>query len=254
MKMKKEPGKKTTHFGEEVIPEEEKEGRVREVFDTVADKYDLMNDLMSLGTHRLWKRIVASETRLKAGERAIDVAGGTADISILMARRVGENGRVVVCDINGEMLQLGRKKCVDRGLIDNIKFVQGNAEAIPFADNTFHAATVGFGIRNVTHLKAALKEMARVVKPGGRVVCLEFSRVKAPVLSRLYDFYSFKFIPAVGEAVTGNRGAYEYLPESIRKFPAQEEFKGMMEEAGLYSVRYRNIFGGIAAIHTGTKV
>ncbi|GMR04135.1 MAG: bifunctional demethylmenaquinone methyltransferase/2-methoxy-6-polyprenyl-1,4-benzoquinol methylase UbiE [Thermodesulfobacteriota bacterium] len=252
--MDEKKGKKTTHFGEEVIPEEEKEGRVREVFDSVAPKYDLMNDLMSLGTHRLWKRMVASETRLREGESAIDVAGGTADIGILLAGRVGGAGRVVVYDINGGMLLKGRKKCVDRGFLNNIKFVQGNAEAISFVDNTFHAATVGFGIRNVTHLKEALKEMTRVVKPGGRVVCLEFSHVKDPLLARLYDIYSFKFIPAVGEAVTGNRDAYVYLPESIRKFPPQEEFKAMMEEVGLFRVRYRNIMGGVAAIHTGTKV
>ena len=246
--------KRMTHFGEKLVPEGEKEWRVREVFDSVAGRYDLMNDLMSLGTHRLWKRFVALQTGLKEGDRAIDVAGGTADIAILMARMVGERGRVVVYDINSGMLNLGRAKCIDRGFLKGIKFVQGNAEEISFPDNTFHAATVGFGIRNVTRLEAAFKEMARVVKPGGRVVCLEFSHVKNPLLGKLYDIYSFSVIPAIGTAVTGNRDAYVYLPESIRKFPTQEELKKMMEGVGLFRVRYINIFNGIAAVHIGTKV
>jgi|SRR3990170_5642745 len=252
--MAEEKKKRLTHFGEKLVPEEKKEGMVREVFDSVAGKYDLMNDLMSLGTHRLWKRLVAGETRLRKGDRAIDVAGGTADIAMLMAAKVGTEGRIVVYDINAEMLRLGRTKCIDRGFLNNIKYVQGNAEEISFPDNTFHVATVGFGIRNVTRLEAAFKEMTRVVKPGGRVICLEFSHVRNPLLARLYDLYSFKIIPGIGEAVTGNRGAYVYLPESIRKFPPQEELKGMMEGVGLYRVRYRNIFNGVAAVHIGTKV
>lgn len=246
--------KKLTHFGNSLIPEEEKVSRVKEVFDAVAGKYDLMNDLMSLGTHRVWKRLVAADTGLRAGEAAIDVAGGTADIALLMAARVGETGRVVVYDINSEMLRVGRDKCVDRGLLHNIEFVCGNAEAISFPDNTFHCATVGFGIRNVTHLDAAFAEMRRVVKPGGRVVCLEFSHPRSVMLNKLYDLYSFKVIPAIGEVITGNRSAYEYLPESIRKFPLQEELKNIMEAAGLYKVRYYNLFDGIAAVHIGYKV
>ena len=182
------------------------------------------------------------------------MAGGTADIAMLMARRVKDSGRVVVFDINREMLKVGRDKCVDSGFLGNIRFVQGNAEEIPFPDNTFHAATIGFGIRNVTRLGAAFKEMARIVKPGGRVICLEFSHVKNPALAKLYDFYSFSVIPAIGEAVTGNRDAYVYLPESIRKFPPQDELKKIMEDAGLYRVRYTDILSGIAAMHTGTKV
>jgi len=245
---------KTTHFGRRIVPEEEKEVLVREVFDTVASKYDLMNDLMSLGTHRLWKRVLAGETRLRPGQRALDVAGGTADISLLMARQVGPPGRVVVYDINREMLREGKRKCVDRGYLKGIDFVQGNAESISFPDNTFHVVTVGFGVRNVTHLERAFREMTRVVKPGGRVLCLEFSHVKNPLMKKLYDAYSFSVIPAVGERVTGNRSAYEYLPESIRKFPPQEELREMMLRAGLYRVSYRNIFGGIAALHTGVKV
>lgn len=245
---------KMAYFGNKLVPEGEKEKKVREVFDSVADKYDLMNDLMSMGTHRIWKRIVAMETGLKPNQSAIDVAGGTGDISILMADRVGEGGTVVVYDINGEMLKVGRDKCVDRGYLKNIKYVQGNAEEISFEDNTFHCATVGFGIRNVTHLDRAFSEMARVVKPGGKVICLEFSRPNSAIISKLYDFYSFSIIPNVGEMVTGNRSAYEYLPESIRKFPPQEELKKIMEEAGLYRVRYTNLFDGIAAMHVGVKV
>ncbi len=245
---------KMTYFGNTVIPEDEKEKRVKEVFDSVASKYDLMNDLMSLGTHRLWKRLIASETSLRPGQRAIDVAGGTADIAMLMAERVGETGSVVVYDINSEMLKVGRDRCVDRGLLSGIEFVQGNAEEISFEDNTFHCATVGFGIRNVTHLDRAFREMTRVVKPGGKVICLEFSHPESGLVKRLYDFYSFNVIPAVGELVTGNRGAYVYLPESIRKFPPQEELKKIMEGAGLFKVRYSNLFNGIAAVHVGVKV
>ncbi len=246
--------KKTVSFGNRLVPEDERQGRVNEIFDSVAGRYDLMNDLMSLGMHRIWKRLVALETGLKEGESAIDVAGGTADIAMLLARRVKGAGRVVVFDINREMLKVGRDKCVDDGFVGNIRFVQGNAEEIPFPDNTFHAATIGFGIRNVTRLGRAFKEMTRVVKPGGRVICLEFSHVRNPALAKLYDFYSFSVIPAIGEAVTGNRDAYVYLPESIRKFPPQDELKKIMEDAGLYRVRYSDILSGIAAMHTGTKV
>ncbi|MBI5643215.1 MAG: bifunctional demethylmenaquinone methyltransferase/2-methoxy-6-polyprenyl-1,4-benzoquinol methylase UbiE [Deltaproteobacteria bacterium] len=245
---------KMTFFGNKLVPEDEKKVRVREVFDSVASKYDLMNDLMSMGTHRIWKRLIAKETGLRPGQSAIDVAGGTADISLLMADRVGEGGNVVVYDINGEMLKVGRDKCIDRGYLKNIRCVQGNAEEISFEDNTFHCATVGFGIRNVTHLDRAFSEMARVVKPGGKVICLEFSHPESKLFSKVYDFYSFSIIPTVGEMITGNRSAYEYLPESIRKFPPQEKLKKIMEEAGLFKVKYYNLFNGIAAVHIGVKV
>ena len=252
---------KMTHFGERLVPESDKRGLVNEVFDSVAPKYDLMNDLMSMGTHRLWKSFVVRQMRLRPGDSAIDVAGGTADIALLMKRAVGpsdsggrKGGSVTVYDINQGMLAVGRDKCIDRGHIKGINFVRGDAEEIAFADNTFHGAVVGFGIRNVTHLELAFSEMARVVKPGGRVVCLEFSRPKSALVRRLYDAYSFSFIPAVGKAVTGNRYAYVYLPESIRRFPPQEELKAIMESAGLYKVRYYNLFNGIAAVHVGVKV
>ena len=245
---------KLTHFGNQLIPEHEKEKKVREVFDSVASKYDLMNDLMSFGIHRLWKRFVASETGLRPGQSAIDVAGGTADISLLMKDRVGDEGSIVVFDINGEMLKVGREKCIDKGYLKGLRFVQGNAEEIPFEDSSFHCATVGFGIRNVTHLDRAFSEMTRVVKPGGKVICLEFSHPTSRFFKKAYDLYSFSFIPNVGEMITGNRSAYEYLPESIRRFPPQEELKKIMEGAGLWRVKYQNLLNGIAAVHVGVKV
>ena len=245
---------KETHFGNKVVPTEEKKDLVKEVFDSVAGKYDLMNDLMSLGTHRLWKRFVLAKMGLRPGESALDVAGGTGDLAIGMARQVGSKGKVTLFDINKEMLVLGKEKCIDHGLLKNIAYTQGDAEAIPFADNSFHLAVVGFGIRNVTHIDKALTEMARVVKPGGKVFCLEFSHPAGENFSKLYDLYSFKFIPAIGELVTKDRDSYTYLAESIRKFPTQDELKRMMEEAGLFKVKYYNLFGGIAALHTGYKV
>jgi len=245
---------KMTFFGNKLVPEEEKQKKVREVFDSVAEKYDIMNDLMSMGTHRFWKRLIAKDTGLRPGQSALDVAGGTADIALLMSERVGPEGNVVVYDINGEMLKVGKEKCYDRGHLKGLSFVQGNAEEISFDDNTFHCATVGFGIRNVTHLDRAFSEMRRVVKPGGKVICLEFSHPENRLFSKLYDLYSFSVIPAVGEMITGNRSAYEYLPESIRKFPTQEKLKKIMEDAGLHKVRYYNLFNGVAAVHIGAKV
>ncbi|MFZ3071905.1 MAG: bifunctional demethylmenaquinone methyltransferase/2-methoxy-6-polyprenyl-1,4-benzoquinol methylase UbiE [Thermodesulfobacteriota bacterium] len=245
---------KKTLFGFREVLENEKKGLVNGVFSSVAPDYDLMNDLMSFFTHRLWKRFLVEKTGIRQGQSTLDVAGGTADISLLLKEKAGEDGKVVVYDINQEMLEHGRDKCLDRGLVKDMMFVRGNAEELPFPDNTFHCATVGFGIRNVTRIGAAFKEMARVVKPGGRVLCLEFSHPKNKILKELYDFYSFNVIPVIGETVTGNRGAYVYLAESIRKFPHQEELKKIMEEAGLYKVKYHNLFDGIAAVHVGTKV
>jgi demethylmenaquinone methyltransferase/2-methoxy-6-polyprenyl-1,4-benzoquinol methylase len=249
--------KKKTHFGFRDVDRDEKKGLVNQVFDSVAGKYDLMNDLMSLGTHRLWKRYMLSELGLKPGQKIIDVAGGTADIAILMAGEAaadGKGGEVTVFDINLDMMRLGRDKAVDSGFVKEIRFVQGDAEAISFVDNSFDVATIGFGIRNVTDIPKALSEMARVVRPGGKVACLEFSKPVNRAFGKLYDAYSFGVIPAIGDAVTGDRGSYVYLAESIRRFPPQEEFKRMMEEVGLYRVRYHNIFGGIAALHMGYKV
>ena len=245
---------KKTGFGFREILENEKKGLVNEVFSSVASNYDLMNDLMSLFTHRLWKRVLVEKTGLRQGQSALDVAGGTADISLLLKEKVGDDGSVTVFDINQKMLERGRDKCIDRGAVKGVTFVRGNAEELPFPANTFHCATVGFGIRNVTRIDAAFKEMTRVVKPGGRVLCLEFSHPENKILKELYDFYSFNVIPMVGEVVTGNRGAYVYLAESIRKFPPQEELKKIMIDAGLYKVKYHNLFDGIATVHVGTKV
>ena len=252
--MVKKVADKETHFGNKVVPTEEKKDMVKDVFDSVASKYDLMNDLMSLGTHRLWKRFVLSKMGLAKGESAIDVAGGTADLAIGMARQVGSTGNITLFDINREMLTIGKEKCIDHGLLKNVTYAQGDAEAIPFTDNSFHLAVVGFGIRNVTHIDKALEEMARVVKPGGKIFCLEFSHPKSESFSKLYDLYSFKLIPAIGELVTRDRDSYTYLAESIRKFPTQEELKRKMEAVGLFKVKYYNLFGGIAALHTGYKV
>ncbi len=244
---------KKTHFGYREAKENEKHGLVKEVFDSVASKYDLMNDVMSLGTHRLWKKFIADRTGLNKGESLLDVAGGTADIALLCKDKVGETGQLTVFDINHEMLLRGRSKCIDRGVLKGMRFVCGDAESIPFPDNTFHAVTIGFGIRNVTNIPKALKEMTRVVKPGGKVLCLEFSHPVNKSFAKLYDLYSFSFIPAAGKLITGDRDSYRYLAESIRKFPAQDEFKTMMEEAGLAMVKYNNLFGGIAAVHEGVK-
>ena len=245
---------KETHFGNKSVPVEEKKGMVKEVFDSVAGKYDLMNDLMSLGTHRIWKRFVLEKTGLRPGQSAIDVAGGTADLTIGMAKQVGEDGKVTLFDINREMIKIGKDKCIDHGLLKNIAYAQGDAENIPFADNSFHLALVGFGIRNVTHIDKALEEMARVVKPGGKVFCLEFSEPTSEAFRKLYDLYSFKVIPEIGELITNDRDSYTYLAQSIRKFPKQDELKLMMEDVGLFKVRYYNLFNGIAALHTGYKV
>lgn len=241
-------------FGYKEVAEHERQDRVNEIFTSVASKYDLMNDLMSGGVHRLWKKFVAGKTGLRAGDRALDVAGGTADIAMLMADKVGTDGEVVVFDINHEMLKVGEERCVDKGFLKGIKFVQGNAEEISFEDNTFNCVTIGFGIRNVTHLDRAFSEMTRVAKPGGRVICLEFSHPKNPAFKKLYDLYSANLIPMIGERITGNRDAYTYLHESIRKFPPQQELKKIMEDAGLFNVRYYNLFGGIAAVHIGDKI
>jgi len=253
--MAEESGKeKKVSFGYEEVAEHDRQGRVNEIFTSVASKYDLMNDLMSGGVHRLWKRFVANKTGLRPGGRALDVAGGTADIAMLMAERVGAEGEVVVFDINHDMLKVGEARCIDKGFVKGIKFVRGNAEEIGFADNTFDCVTIGFGVRNVTHLDRAFSEMTRVARPGGRVICLEFSHPKNPAFKKVYDIYSANLIPMIGERITGNRDAYTYLHESIRKFPTQQKLKKIMEDAGLFNVRYYNLFGGIAAVHIGDKI
>ena len=244
----------STHFGFERVSVEEKAGRVRQVFESVADRYDLMNDLMSLGIHRLWKRFALSQTGLKAGQQALDVAGGTGDLALGLAQQVGDNGRVVLSDINGVMLANGRVRLVDAGTSGNLDYVQADAEQLPFADESFHCITIGFGLRNVTRKEAALASMYRTLKPGGRLLVLEFSQPTAPGLKPIYDAYSFKVLPLLGKLVAKDEGSYRYLAESIRMHPDQETLKKMMQDAGFERCGYFNLSGGIVALHRGYKL
>jgi demethylmenaquinone methyltransferase/2-methoxy-6-polyprenyl-1,4-benzoquinol methylase len=253
-KKEEEKGSENVSFGFKEVPAEERQKMVGKVFSNVAGKYDLMNDAMSLGVHRLWKRDFVRKARLRPGMKCLDVAGGTADIAMLMAEEIGEKGKVTVFDINKEMLDVGKDRVIDRGFIGPINFTQGNAEDIPFEDETFDVATVSFGIRNVTRLEKAFKEMTRVVKPGGKVMCLEFSHPTNKVFSKVYDFFSFNLIPEIGNLLAKDRDSYEYLVESIRKFPDQEKLKKILEDCGLYQVKYYNLTNGIAAIHIGHKI
>jgi demethylmenaquinone methyltransferase / 2-methoxy-6-polyprenyl-1,4-benzoquinol methylase len=244
---------KTTHFGFEEVAWSDKARRVRGVFDSVAPKYDLMNDLMSGGLHRFWKSFALSQTGLRPGQRALDVAGGTGDLSRGMAAQVGERGLVVLSDINGSMLAHGRDRLIDTGLLQGIDYVQANAECLPFADATFDCVTIGFGLRNVTDKPKAIASMRRVLKPGGQLLILEFSHPVAPGLKPVYDAYSFKVLPILGKFVAGDEGSYRYLAESIRKHPDQETLLAIMQEAGLEQCRYHNLSGGIVALHRGYR-
>jgi len=240
-------------FGFERIPRREKERRVRSVFDSVADRYDLMNDLMSGGLHRLWKRFTLELTGLRPGQLALDVAGGTGDLASGLAQQTGASGLVVLTDINGSMLAHGRDRLIDEGRVANVRYVQSNAERLPFADNTFHCITIGFGLRNVTDKPAALASMYRVLKPGGRLLVLEFSHPVLPGLNPLYDAYSFRVLPVLGKLVAGDEASYRYLAESIRMHPDQEALLAMMRAAGWEDCSYHNLSGGIVAVHRGFK-
>jgi demethylmenaquinone methyltransferase/2-methoxy-6-polyprenyl-1,4-benzoquinol methylase len=240
-------------FGYEEVPAQEKARRVRAVFDSVADKYDIMNDLMSAGIHRLWKRHTLSQTGLRPGYAALDVAGGTGDLAAGMAQQVGERGLVVLSDINAAMLEVGRDRLLDRGLLRNVRFSLANAECLPFADDSFDCVTIGFGLRNVTDKPAALASMRRVLKPGGRLLILEISTPVFPGLKPVYDVYSFSVLPWLGARIAKDPDSYRYLAESIRKFPDQATLLGMMREAGLEDCRYENLSGGIVALHRGFK-
>ena len=250
--MSKRPG--TVDFGFEQVDAEDKARRVRGVFDSVADRYDLMNDLMSLGIHRLWKRFTVSQTGLRPGDHALDVAGGTGDLSLGMARRVGRNGRVVLTDINAAMLTRGRDRLLDQGSSGNISFCVADAEQLPFPDNSFDCVTIGFGLRNVTDKSAALAAMYRVLKPGGQLLVLEFSHPVAPGLAPIYNAYSFKMLPAMGQLVAGDGDSYRYLAESIRMHPDQETLKNMMVDCGYENCSYHNLSGGIVALHRGYRL
>ncbi|WP_213995132.1 bifunctional demethylmenaquinone methyltransferase/2-methoxy-6-polyprenyl-1,4-benzoquinol methylase UbiE [Arsukibacterium sp.] len=248
-----EPKHDTTHFGYKTVPAAEKVSLVANVFHSVAAKYDIMNDVMSLGIHRLWKRFTLDCSGVRPGQQVLDLAGGTGDIAALFSRRVGPAGKVVLADINESMLNVGRDKLRDLGLINNIEFVQANAEALPFADNSFDIISIGFGLRNVTDKAAALKSMFRVLKPGGRLLVLEFSKPEQQWLSKVYDMYSFKLLPVMGQLIANDKESYQYLAESIRMHPDQETLKAMMVEAGFAEVSYHNLTGGIVALHRGFK-
>ena len=244
---------KTTHFGYREVPVEEKASLVHEVFRSVAGNYDLMNDLMSLGVHRAWKADFAAHSGVQTGDRVLDLAGGTGDISALMSRRVGDAGLVVLTDINEAMLDVGRRRLEDRGIVGNIRCALVDAEHLPFGDGEFDAVTIAFGLRNVTDKDAALREMRRVLRPGGRALILEFSSVQAEPLKPLYEAWSFNVLPLLGKLVANDEDSYRYLAESIRQHPPQEELASMMRAAGFDDVRYRNLTGGIVAIHSGTR-
>jgi demethylmenaquinone methyltransferase/2-methoxy-6-polyprenyl-1,4-benzoquinol methylase len=242
---------KTTHFGYREVPVEEKASLVHDVFKSVAGNYDLMNDLMSLGIHRAWKQDFAARSGVLPGDRVLDLAGGTGDIAALMSKRVGKTGQVVLTDINEAMLDVGRRRLEDRGIVSNISHALVNAEHLPFGDGEFDAVTIAFGLRNVTNKEAALREMHRVLKPAGKVMILEFSEVQLEPLKKIYDTWSFGVLPVLGKLVANDEESYRYLAESIRKHPPQEELAGMMREAGFSDVQYRNLTGGIVAIHSG---
>ena len=242
--------KQTTHFGYETVDRADKARRVRGVFDSVASKYDLMNDLMSGGLHRLWKRYTIEQAGLKRGQSVLDLAGGTGDLALQMAPRVGDGGHVVLADINLSMLQEGRRRLVDKGVAGNLSIVQLDAENLPFGDRSFDCLTIAFGLRNVTDKEAALRSMYRVLRPGGKALILEFSR-PAEALRPAYDVYSFRVLPLLGKLVAGDEDSYRYLAESIRMHPDQESLLDMMREAGFERCRYHNLTGGVVALHVG---
>ena len=243
---------KTTHFGYKQVDAEKKQGLVKEVFDSVAGKYDLMNDVMSMGTHRLWKNYTISSSNVKEGDHVLDIAGGTGDLAIKFRKKVGTSGKVILSDINESMLHEGRKNLINHGIID-VEFVQANAESLPFEDNTFDCVSIAFGLRNVTDKDAALKQMYRVLKKGGTLLILEFSKVENQMLEKAYDFYSFNLIPKFGEYFANDEDSYQYLAESIRKHPDQETLKAMVLDAGFEFCEFHNLTGGIVALHKAVK-
>ncbi len=245
--------KRTTHFGFEEVEVEAKAGKVANVFHSVAARYDLMNDLMSGGIHRIWKRFTIELSGVRRGHSVLDIAGGTGDLAARFSRLVGDEGRVVLADINASMLNVGRDKLIDTGHLGNIEFVQADAQYLPFPDDTFDCITIAFGLRNVTDKDLALRSMLRVLKPGGRLLVLEFSKPRNELLSKAYDGYSFRVLPLMGQLVAGDSDSYRYLAESIRMHPDQETLKEMMEDAGFSRCEYHNMTGGIVALHKGVK-
>jgi demethylmenaquinone methyltransferase/2-methoxy-6-polyprenyl-1,4-benzoquinol methylase len=251
--MKNSKQNTTTHFGYQEVPENDKSRLVAEVFRSVAPKYDIMNDLMSFGMHRIWKRYTLAKANLKPGQTVLDVASGTGDLAKSIAKIVTPDGKVVMSDINEAMLAVGRERMEDAGMIGNIEYIQADAEQLPFADDHFDCVTIAFGLRNVTHKDRALASFFRVLKPGGKLLILEFSKPTNPLLNKAYDFYSFNVIPKMGDMVTNDRASYQYLVESIRMHPDQATLKSMMEDAGFEDVTYDNLTNGIVALHMGYK-
>jgi demethylmenaquinone methyltransferase/2-methoxy-6-polyprenyl-1,4-benzoquinol methylase len=243
----------TTHFGYKDVPTEDKQGMVADVFHSVAAKYDVMNDLMSFGVHRLWKRFTIDMSGVRSGNKVLDLAGGTGDLTKKFSKIVGPSGKVVLADINSSMLEVGRERLTNQGYVGNIEYVQANAQYLPFEDNTFDVITIAFGLRNVTDKDEALRSILRVLKPGGRLLVLEFSQTNNPLLKKAYDLYSFTALPLMGKLVTNDSESYKYLAESIRMHPDQETLKGMMEDAGFNRVSYHNMTGGMVALHRGIK-
>lgn len=242
-----------THFGYKTVQRQQKAGMVAGVFHSVAAKYDLMNDLMSAGIHRIWKRFTIEISGVRSGHQVLDIAGGTGDLAAKFSKIVGPEGRVVLADINDSMLKVGRDKLIDLGITGNIEYTQANAEALPFPDNTFDCITIAFGLRNVTDKDKALRSMLRVLKPGGRLLVLEFSKPENALLSKVYDGYSFNLLPKIGKLIANDEESYRYLAESIRMHPDQESLKFMMEDAGFARCEYHNMTGGIVAVHKGLK-
>jgi demethylmenaquinone methyltransferase/2-methoxy-6-polyprenyl-1,4-benzoquinol methylase len=244
----------TTHFGFEKVAYDDKVNKVAGVFHSVASKYDVMNDLMSFGVHRVWKRYTIEMSGVRHGHHVLDLAGGTGDLAAKFARIVGQEGSVTVADINESMLKVGRERLLDKGIAGNIEYVQANAECLPFPDNHFDAITIAFGLRNVTDKDAALRSMYRVLKPGAPLLILEFSKPESAILSKIYDTYSFKLLPLMGKVIADDPDSYRYLAESIRMHPDQETLKDMMSEAGFEKNEYFNLTGGVVALHRGYKI
>ncbi len=249
----KEVSESTTHFGYKTIEKEDKISMVAGVFHSVAKQYDVMNDLMSFGVHRLWKRFTIDASGVRPGNKVLDLAGGTGDLTAKFSKLVGRQGKVVLADINSSMLNVGRDKLRDKGLVQNIEYVQANAEYLPFEENTFDIVTIAFGLRNVTDKDKALRSIYSVLKPGGRLLVLEFSKPEYELLNKAYDFYSFNILPKMGEFVAKDGDSYQYLAESIRMHPDQETLKTMMDEAGFEQTSYKNLTGGVVALHKGYK-
>lgn len=249
-----EQEQKTTHFGYKEVPVEKKAEKVAEVFHSVAHKYDIMNDLMSMGIHRAWKIFTLNQAGARPGMRVLDLAGGTGDLAMKFAGQVGSTGEVVLADINSSMLEEGRRRLIDKGIIGNVRFAQVNAEALPFPDDSFDIITIAFGLRNVTDKDKALRSMRRVLKPGGKLLVLEFSKPISNTFSKIYDLYSFTALPLMGKLITGDAESYRYLAESIRMHPDQETLKQMMCDAGFERCDYHNLSGGVVALHTGYAI